>query len=398
MGRNHGLGRINHGRNMGGAKMIAIHGNSGFAKRWPGAADAQGVPWTRVDAYADGLFENLDSCTHLLWSLNQDDPRDLDYAASILTAVEQRGVRVFPNYATRWHFDDKVAQSYMLEGLGAPLARTWVFFELEEALAHIEGASFPLVFKLRRGAGALNVRLVRKRSEARRLVRKMFGRGLRSYPPGGGMIRGLQRGLDRERAKAHQDGLLARVPRAATRWWRNTRYPSRERGYALFQEFLRGNAYDTRVTVIGDRIFTYRRENRPNDFRASGSGRIIYLEPELIPMDLVECASRISDQCGFQSMAYDFVREDSTGAIRLLEMSFTFVPRFVRECPGYFTRGGSWVAGHHRPEDLILKDCVAELYPIGASPSEEPLCERTAVPVGAEENPKAAVQPVQDGD
>src|SRR6185503_17089802 len=43
-------------------------------------------------------------------------------------------------------------------------------------------------------------------------------------------------------------------------------------GYILLQEFLSNNKFDTRVTVIGNRAFAYRRFNRPNDFRASGSG------------------------------------------------------------------------------------------------------------------------------
>ena len=47
-----------------------------------------------------------------------------------------------------------------------------------------------------------------------------------------------------------------------------------QRDYLLVQEFLPGNGFDTRITVIGNRAFGFRRFNRPDDFRASGSGRI----------------------------------------------------------------------------------------------------------------------------
>ena len=53
--------------------------------------------------------------------------------------------------------------------------------------------------------------------------------------------------------------------------------PESQRSYILWQEFIPDNQRDFRVTIIGRRYaFVFWRNNRPGDFRASGSGLIDY--------------------------------------------------------------------------------------------------------------------------
>ena len=49
-------------------------------------------------------------------------------------SVEASGKKVFPDFNTVWHFDDKVGQKYLLEALDLPLVPTWVFYDKTEAL------------------------------------------------------------------------------------------------------------------------------------------------------------------------------------------------------------------------------------------------------------------------
>src|SRR5262249_26757951 len=123
--------------------------------------------------------------------------------------------------------------------------------------------------KLRCGAGSQNVRLVRNRHEAEAVCRQAFGVG---FPAAPGY-------LDDARTRLRHIGgwkefcqKLKRVPESVVSTIRYKRYGPRQRGYVLFQEFMPGNDYDTRVTIIGNRAFGAVRHNRPNDFRASGSG------------------------------------------------------------------------------------------------------------------------------
>ena len=75
-----------------------------------------------------------------------------------------------------------------------------------------------------------------------------------------------------------------------------------QKNYVLFQRFLPDNEFDTRITVIGDRAFGFRRMTRKSDFRASGSGIIDY-DIGKIDLRCVDIAFRVSQQLGFQSMA-----------------------------------------------------------------------------------------------
>ena len=95
--------------------------------------------------------------------------------------MQASGKKVFPDFNTMWHFDDKVGQKYLLEIIGAPLVPTWVFYDKHEALSWVDKTDFPKVFKLRGGAGSANVQLAHTKREAVKLIRKAFGRGFSQY-------------------------------------------------------------------------------------------------------------------------------------------------------------------------------------------------------------------------
>lgn len=336
-------------------KKVAIHGSNGFARRWPESARALGYEPVIVDAYDPNIWQLLDGCDAFLWNLNHDDITDIEFARSILLAVAKRGLRVFPDHNTCWHFDDKVAQAYLLQAINAPLADTWTFFGKRVAQEFLGRASYPLVFKLRRGAGSLNVRLINNESEGRKIVRQMFAGGRRAHPPIEGVKRAVKRSITR---KDHPDTLWQRGRRAARNWMKNFLVSHRESGYVLFQRFIDGNAHDTRVTVIGNRAFVYQRDTRDNDFRASGSGKNTYLDSQQIPQDMVKEAFKICSTINAQTMALDFIRDEKSKMPVLLEISFTFIPSFIARCPGYTDERMKWVAGSFQPEDLIMRDLM----------------------------------------
>ena len=55
----------------------------------------------------------------------------------------------------------------------------------------------------------------------------------------------------------------------------------KEKGYVYFQDFIPNNSYDIRIIVIGDKAFAIKRIIRDGDFRASGSGNIVYKRSEI---------------------------------------------------------------------------------------------------------------------
>jgi hypothetical protein len=285
-------------------------------------------------------------------------PADKQVAPALLRVIEHElGIPVYPDTRTAWHFDDKLAQLPLLQALGAPMPRTWVFFDRAAALAWSATAPYPVVFKLAVGASSSNVVRVDTARQARHLIERAWGRGIfpGSLHPGPGPIAARRRARALAGRAWRALGYVARgeYPPLPSPGWRP------ERGYAYFQEFVPGNAFDTRIAVVGERAFGYRRLNRPHDFRASGSGAFDP-DPGAIDRRCVEIAFAVSRAGGFQSMAYDFLALDGQPVV--LELSYGFVDWMVHACPGHWTPGGRWVDGPMWPEDAQVDDFLDRLH------------------------------------
>ncbi len=337
--------------------QVAIHRREGsFSDRWIAYCEQQGIAYKVVNCLDSDIIKQLSSLHALLWHWVHVDPREQLMARDVIAAAEAMDVKVFPSTSTCWHFDNKIAQKYLLEAIGAPLVPTYVFYDLKEALSWIDRASFPKVFKLRRGAGSSNVRLAHSASEARALAERAFSSGFSPVPHYG------QDALKRYRAAKRQGDLLnvvKRIPRVLATIQDNKRTMGRERGYVYFQDFIPGNDFDTRVTVIGDRAFTYTRNVRPGDFRASGSGDVVY-DTGRINRKCVEIAFDVTRKVGSQSMAFDFVLGEQQQPF-ILEVSYCYISHLVHSCPGYWDDRLNWYDGHIWPQDAILIDLLNDV-------------------------------------
>jgi glutathione synthase/RimK-type ligase-like ATP-grasp enzyme len=240
--------------------------------------------------------------------------------------------------------------------VGAPLAPIHVFYTLPEALAWIDGTTFPKVFKLRKGAGSRNVRLVHDAGQARKLVRRAFGAGFKPFA--GYMVDSATKTW-KVRRKGEVWRTLKRLPTTLLSISRANRLLGREKGYVYFQDFMAGNTFDTRVTIIGNRAFAFTRDVRPEDFRASGSGRIVY-DLDRVDLRCVRAAFDVTRKIGAQSLAFDFVR-NATGEPRIVEVSYTYLAKPVYDCRGQWDDRLGWHEGHVWPQDAILEDLLNSL-------------------------------------
>ena len=333
--------------------------------RW-GDRDASSPIWTRVFeeaghevravnvARAD-ILSQLRGCHAFLWR-HGHLPDQRQVARRLLPVLERElGLVVYPDQKTCWHYDDKIAQHYLFEATGIPQPRTWVWFDESLVTEWAAAASYPIVLKLWGGAGSTNVRLVPNADEARRWIRRLFGPGVFD------LAEGSQTVWQRERTAAGTAarGLLRGVAPSDALRVRSFWEP--HKNYVLFQEFLPGNAFDTRVTVIGHRAFAYRRFNRPDDFRASGSGNFDVNPGEIDPAT-VELAFRVADLLGTQSIAIDGLRRGHERVVS--EISYTYVSWMVHACPGHWERGPQgivWKDGSMWPEEAQAADVLARL-------------------------------------
>jgi len=338
-------------------EQVAIHHRTkSFSDRWIEYCRTHDIPYKVVNCLSSDIIKQLTSCSCLLWHWSHEDPREQLVARHIIMAAEALGVRVFPSSATCWYFDDKLAQKYLLEAIGAPLVPTHVFYDLQDTLQWIDQASYPKVFKLRRGAGSSNVKLVRSAAEARGLAERAFSAGFSPIAHYG------QDAMKRYRSASRRGDLVnvvKRLPQALATIRDKKKMMGNERGYAYFQDFMPGNEFDTRVTVIGDRVFAYTRNVRPGDFRASGSGDIVY-DPKRVNQKCVEIAHAVTRKIGSQSMAFDFVFGEDQQPL-ILEVSYCYIAQLVYSCPGHWDRKLNRHEGHVWPQDAILTDLLNDL-------------------------------------
>jgi glutathione synthase/RimK-type ligase-like ATP-grasp enzyme len=337
---------------------LAIHHREGsFSERWIAYCDEHKIAYRLVNCLDSDIIPQLASVDALLWHWHHQDPRAQLMARQVIMAAEAMGVAVFPNTTTCWHFDDKVAQKYLLEAVGAPLVPTYVFYDLTEALQWIDGAVFPKVFKLRTGAGSLNVRLVRHAQEAHTLARQAFASGFR---PVASYQQDARKRFRTARQRRDLFGVVKRLPRTLATIRQLNRAMRRERGYIYFQDFIANNQFDTRVAIIGNRAFAFTRNVRPGDFRASGSGDIVYDVHRIRPQ-CVRIAFEVMRKVGSQSLAFDFVLAANQQPM-IVEVSYSYDPAAVYQCTGHWDAQLKWHQGHMWPQDAILIDLLEDLH------------------------------------
>ena len=337
---------------------IAIHSRSGsFSDQWIKYCNENHVPHKIVNCYESDIIAQLDDCSGLMWHWTLSDYKAGLFARQLTKSLERKGIKVFPDINTSWHYNDKLGQKYLLEAIGAPLVRSYTFYSKKDALNWVANASFPVVFKLRGGAGSINVSLVKTRQKAKRLVNQAFGNGF-------SQINRMNR-LHYSILEVQRDKTFNATIKALKNFVRIfipteiERFSPKDKGYIYFQDFIPGNTFDTRLVVVGDRCFGARRYCRKGDFRASGGG-LSSFEPELIDIECVKIAFDVTEKLTSQSYAFDFILDK--GENKIVELSYCFPPNIANSgCKGYWDKNLKW---HNEPvnaEYFMIEDFLKNL-------------------------------------
>lgn len=332
--------------------MIAIHTKSGsFVPEWLSYCHENNVPYREVDCFSHDIINQLEGCDALLWHWPHHDYHAQLFARQLIFSIEKMNVLIFPNSATCWHYNDKVGQKYLLEAIKAPLVPTYVFYSKKEALNWTKQTVFPKVWKLRGGAGSQNVELVKSANVARKIISRSFAAGWsnsRLHPL-------KERLWDFRRDRSARS--LLNISRGMARFI-FPRKSDLQREYVYFQDFIPDNDCDIRIVVIGDRSFAIKRVVREGDFRASGSGKLVY-DPTQIPIECVSIAFDITASIESQSCAFDFVRLRKKWFV--IEISYAFTADAYEKCPGYWDSSLNWHAAPVTPERFIIEDILTQL-------------------------------------
>ncbi len=338
--------------------IIGIHpdqiGEESYSKKWTEFLEARGVTVRKLNLLAFDALDQASQCDGIMWRWAHN-PQDKQSAQRILYVIEHYlNIPVFPDSRTSWHYDEKIAQFYLLQAIEAPMPKTWLFWNQNLAIDWARHATYPVVFKLSVGASSSNVLKVNDEKEAIDLIGRSFRHGI--FPM---TMNEYEKTMQFPDSLSQVKQMLSRLKGAIRYVWASE-YPKLpyfwwkpEHGYVYFQEFIPDNSFDTRITVIGDRVFGFRRLNRFEDFRASGSGYIDY-NPNQIDERCVEIAFYLSERGSFQSMAYDFLYRDREPVV--CEISYAYADWAVHNCPGHWQRSMDWVDGNMWPEEAQVED------------------------------------------
>lgn len=318
--------------------MIAIHKSTGFAERWIAYCKKNNIPYKLVNAYDSDIVSQLADCDGFMWHHSHQNYKDVLFAKQLLYSLQIVGKKVFPDFSTGWHFDDKVGQKYLLEAIGAPLVPSYAFYTKKEAMEWIDKTDFPKVFKLRGGAGSSNVKLARTKSQAKKFVNKAFGRGFTQFD---------RFSHFKERYSKWRQGkdTFIGVCKGFARFFIPTEFAKmhhKEKGYVYFQDFIPNNSFDIRIVVVGEKAMAEKRFVRKNDFRASGSGEFSY---DNINIDAIKIAFDVAEKLKLQSVAFDFIFDNNNPLI--VEMSYGFGMKGISLAPGYWDKELNWHAGEN---------------------------------------------------
>lgn len=308
-------------------------------------------------------FQCLQLSDHMLWEklsrLNifiykwghLDDHHQI--AKTILPIIEnQLNIKCFPNQKTCWHYDDKIKQYFLLKEKGFPVCESYIFWDIECALDWAENVDYPIVFKLKGGAGSLNVILVKNKFHAKKLIKRMFGSGVKQGSFGINHLLIINNYSPLKIAR-YLGSKVCNIIHGKDASF----YYQKHKNYAYFQKFYSGNEFDVRVTTVGKRAHAFRRFVRKNDFRASGSN-LWDIDPKKIDRRLLQIALGISTQLGFQAMAYDFIYDENKEP-KIVEMSYLYggagYPDFMN---GYWDNELNWHSGRFWPQYFELQDLL----------------------------------------
>lgn len=321
----------------------AVVHSTNWVTPWEEYCKENNLDYEIIDLLRCNVVRELKRFDILLWHFNQYNHAEMLEARSILFAAKKMGLKVFPDFDDSWHFDDKVAEMYILEALNAPIPASFVYYDKESVIKSIDSGliKLPIVAKLRTGSGSHNVKLIKSERDLARYASKMFSGG---YNPAPSLLYKATSNVRSSHNKQQFMSKLKRVPEFL-RTLASAKHFPHEKDYVYLQQFIPNDGYDMKVVVVGDKCAFIVRPIRSHDFRASGGGEVFF-DKKYFNKQIIESAFKISDALGTQCMGYDYVVNKETGEGVIVEMSYGFSHQAVMSSGGYYDRNLEW---HEEP-------------------------------------------------
>lgn len=205
--------------------------------------------------------------------------------------VSTLNYRSFPSLDEVKIYENKRYFSYWLEANNLPHPKTYVYYHQDEALEAVKMIKLPLVGKMNIGASGNGVKILRKKNDLIKYIKRAFSVGLVSSTG----------------PKLKQGKLIQRAWQKFTnpkelidklKEYRSIRMDS-QKGFIILQDYVKHN-YEWRAVRIGNSYFAHKKI--VSDEKASGSLLKEYIDP---PIKLLNFVRSVTEKFKFRSVAID---------------------------------------------------------------------------------------------
>ena len=331
--------------------------SSTWGQVWIDYCIEKNISYELIDWKEFMAFDKLASYDIVMWHYSHYSASEMLFASNILTALKAKGCRVFPDIFDSYHFDDKIAQAYLLKGLELNTPVNYQLHSLSSVDAYIkENGKFPVVAKLRTGSGSSNVVLLSNASDLKKYSSKMFSGGVNSSP---NTLFKLKSNI---KSTKSLNVFISRLKRAPEFLFsrKNAKALPREKGYVYLQEFIDNVNYDLKIAIVGDRLSFVARGTRPGEFRASGGGALFY-DKSLLDRSMVDEAFKAYDKLQSDCTGLDMIKDPRTNKPVILEVSYGFSHEAQIGANGYYDRNFIWHDVPFNPPRELLKKIINEV-------------------------------------
>jgi len=274
------------------------------------------------------------SNTPVIYSSSEDaDYRYKSFIEDMVLGIELRGAKTLPPFKLLRATNNKILME-QLRNIYLPKqyhTNTKFFGTLEELIQNTMKLSYPLVVKTAGGAVSRGVFKAQNSAELLRIAKNIS----RSSNP-------LYEFKDKLREFRH----------------RGYSKESLHRNKFIVQEYQDGVQNDWKVLVYYDKVFILRRQNRPGDFRASGSG--LFSFDDTVDSRLLEAGIEIRKALDIPIVSLDLAFKDDI--VILFEFQGVhFGTSTLEKSPYYYTKSsGEWqkIVGKSILEDVYAKAIV----------------------------------------
>lgn len=335
-------------------KTEKIH-STNWCFAWEQYCNENNINYRVVNPYKIGVINSLMDFDIILWHYSNYSYKDMLMARNILNTLEYHNKKIFPNNNDSWHFDNKLAETYLLESIKAPIPKSFYYYSINDLKNDLKNndISFPIIAKLRNGSGSHNVKKIDSAKELLSYGKRMFNSGVSSAPD---ILHKTISNVQSSRSIKTFVKRAKRIPEFL-KSLSNAKKFNIERGYVYLQEFIPNDGYDLKVVVVGDKLSFIGRQVNKGEFRASGAGNLFYTR-DSVTKEIIDSAFKISDELGFNCMGYDYVVNNNNGQGILIEISYGFSHKALLDANGYFDRFGIWHDKRLNAPHELLKNII----------------------------------------